>query len=141
MTEPDEGAVPSARFPRERHLRRRVDFLRVQQLGRRVVSKHFVFLLAARIQPGPSRLGITVTRKVGTAVVRNRAKRLIREVFRHLPFCLPEGIDMVVVVRSPLIDRKAIDVMLEWEGAARALARQAAFVLASAAAQSQGGQQ
>lgn len=97
-----------------------------------------MFLLALRESPGPARLGITVTRKVGTAVVRNRAKRLVREAFRHLPGLLPDGVDMVVIVRSMWTGAKMADVVTEWQGVARVLARQASLILRSAAT-SEGG--
>lgn len=45
------------------------------------------------------RLGLSVSRKVGTAVVRNRIKRLIREAFRHMQHDFPRGYDLIVVVR------------------------------------------
>lgn len=47
----------------------------------------------------PSRLGIAATRKLGISVERNRAKRLVRELFRHHP--APPGFDIVVVPRRP----------------------------------------
>ncbi len=46
-----------------------------------------------------SRLGLSVSRRVGTAVARNRIKRLLREAFRLSQHSLPPGIDLVVVVR------------------------------------------
>jgi ribonuclease P protein component len=54
---------------------------------------------------GFPRLGMSVSRKVGTAVRRNRIRRLIRESFRLLQHDLPQGYDLVVVVRphEPLI--------------------------------------
>ena len=54
---------------------------------------------------GHPRLGMSVSRKVGTAVRRNRIRRLIRESFRLLQHDLPQGYDLVVVVRphEPLI--------------------------------------
>lgn len=48
---------------------------------------------------GHSRLGLALPRRVGTAAVRNRIKRLLRETFRHLHHDLPRGYDVVVQVR------------------------------------------
>ena len=50
----------------------------------------------------PSRLGIAATKKLGGAVVRNRAKRLIREVFRRNK--IAPGFDIVIVPKRPLLD-------------------------------------
>ena len=47
-----------------------------------------------------ARLGLSVSRKVGNAVVRNRWKRVIREAFRLSRSQLPEGIDLVVIPKS-----------------------------------------
>lgn len=62
-------------------------------------------LLVAPNQTGSSRLGIVASRKLGDAVERNRAKRLIREVFRQSSF-LPDGagVDVVVIPRRELFD-------------------------------------
>ena len=49
---------------------------------------------------GPSRLGIMVRRRFGTAVRRNRAKRLVREFFRLREFHLQPGIDWAVLIRE-----------------------------------------
>lgn len=53
--------------------------------------------------PG-TRLGVTVTRKVGKAVKRNRIKRLVREVFRRERRSLPDGLDMVWVAKRDAAD-------------------------------------
>ncbi len=70
-------------LPEER-LRRRADFLRCYERGRRqhgeLATLHFVEREPAATHP---RLGITVTRKVGGAVVRHKIKRRIREIFRR----------------------------------------------------------
>ena len=130
MTGPGDRGEPSSVWrARDRRVRRRADYLRIQGHGCRVTSKHFVFLLALRESPGPARLGITVSRKVGTAVVRNRAKRLVREAFQHLPDLVPDGVDLVVIVRSMWTGAKMADVVTEWQGVARVLARQARLVL------------
>jgi ribonuclease P protein component len=54
---------------------------------------------------GSSRLGLTVTRKVGHAVTRNRAKRMLREVFRRHRQTLVPACDLVINVRPALLDR------------------------------------
>jgi len=51
---------------------------------------------------GPSRLGIAATKKLGGAVVRNRAKRLIREVFRRNK--IAPGFDIVIIPKRSLLD-------------------------------------
>jgi ribonuclease P protein component len=51
---------------------------------------------------GQSRLGIAATRKLGGAVVRNRAKRLVRALFRNAE--IPPGLDIVVIPRSDMLD-------------------------------------
>jgi ribonuclease P protein component len=62
---------------------------------------------------GGRRLGITVTRRVGRAVVRNRLKRYIREGFRKQRSTLPRGTDVVVVARSAAVSLRASEVEQE----------------------------
>ncbi|HVA80862.1 MAG TPA: ribonuclease P protein component [Candidatus Binataceae bacterium] len=67
-------------------LHRSAEFIRLQRRGLRLQAKHFV-LYAGRVGIGDTehtRLGVTVSRRVGNAVVRNRIKRRVRECFRHL---------------------------------------------------------
>jgi ribonuclease P protein component len=65
---------------------------------------------------GP-RLGITASRRVGNAVERNRAKRLVREAFRAVRSSWPAAIDVVVIVRQGLDSRTLGDVVAEWQAA------------------------
>jgi ribonuclease P protein component len=81
-------------------LRRRVDYVEVQTGGMKLHGRH-VLAIASR-QPAAvprGRLGLTVTKKVGNAVVRNRIKRLVREWMR-LHGWVPAGWDMVVVAKD-----------------------------------------
>jgi|RhiMethySRZTD1v2_1073278.scaffolds.fasta_scaffold09007_12 ribonuclease P protein component len=71
-----------------------------------------------------ARIGITVSRRVGNAVARNRAKRLIREAFRATRSLWARDLDLVVIARGPLGPIGLSDVIAEWEKAQRALDRQ-----------------
>ena len=91
-------------LPKSRHLRRPAEFQSVYA-GKTRESRGPLTLYALPNEFGHPRLGMSVARKVGTAVRRNRIRRLIRESFRLLQHDLPQGYDWVVVVRphEPLI--------------------------------------
>lgn len=72
------------RLPREHTLRRSADYLRCYRRGRRVRGD-LARLHYAPNELGHPRLGITASRKVGHAVVRNRLKRRVRELYRRWP--------------------------------------------------------
>ncbi len=94
------GAPPGgARFPRSLRLRRRKEFLRIQRLGIKVSSDPLL-ALALENPWGVTRVGITVSSKVGNAVVRNRIRRRLREIFRTRRDQLPCGIDLVLIGTS-----------------------------------------
>ncbi len=121
----------AARFPAAARVRKRAEFLRIQGAGRRVTTRHFVLILAPSPEPdGPARLGITASRKIGVAVVRNRAKRLVRVAFRSTPELWPRGADVVVMVRTALDSLKAGDVIAEWLDVAPVIERRFREVLA-----------
>lgn len=88
------------RFTTADRLLRRRDFLRVYDLGRRVNEQSFL-LFYLRNDVGRHRLGLTVPRKLGNAVKRNRVKRRLREVFRLHRGSLGEvALDLVVNVST-----------------------------------------
>jgi ribonuclease P protein component len=70
------------RFPSACRLRKRSEFQKVYESGARVAGARIVLFVLPRDENGP-RLGLTATRKVGGAVVRNRMRRLVREAFRR----------------------------------------------------------
>jgi len=90
-------------LPRARRVRKRADYLAIQGAGRRFSGDHYMwFVRRAAVstgQAGPARIGITVSRKVGGAVLRNKVKRWIRESCRRMQGELPVGTDLVIVAR------------------------------------------
>jgi ribonuclease P protein component len=85
-------------FPKSVRLRRRREFLQLQRQGQRRHSRGFV-VIQAPARTGTSRLGVTVSSRVGNAVVRNRVKRLVREIFRERRPDLPALLDIVVIAK------------------------------------------
>ncbi|MCO4748353.1 MAG: ribonuclease P protein component [Proteobacteria bacterium] len=86
-------------FPRAVRLRRSADFRRVQRRGRRVSTAHLRVCAMPNALVGP-RFGLTVSRKVGNAVVRNRVKRRLREAIRHERVGRELGaVDLVFIAR------------------------------------------
>jgi ribonuclease P protein component len=90
-----------AGFSRDERIRRRVDYQRVYDRGVKIHGRLFTLFALPNELPR-CRLGIAATRKLGGAVQRNRAKRLIREVFRRNK--VPVGVDVVVVPKRELLD-------------------------------------
>ena len=88
-------------LPRGSRLRRRREFLAVQGEGKKLHTPSFLVFVRPRADAlaAPARLGITVSRKVGGAVARNRIKRVVREVFRRHRSFFPQGIDLVFVAK------------------------------------------
>ena len=82
-------------------LKRRAEFLRVASRGRKAPSPGLVLQAMQRGDDLPVRLGFTVTKKVGNAVVRNRTRRRLREAARLLLHSAPAtGADLVLVGRD-----------------------------------------
>jgi ribonuclease P protein component len=113
-------AATSRRFGKDRKLRRRGEFQRVFDKGHRIRGQFFTLLVTLRDSnaarprrasraalplPDAPRLGIVASKKLGDAVRRNRAKRLIREVFRlsQNPGGL-EHVDIVVIPNSGIFE-------------------------------------
>jgi ribonuclease P protein component len=88
-------------FSRNERICRRVEYQKVYEKGVKVHSRLFtLFRLPNGLDVG--RLGIAATRKLGGAVVRNRAKRLVRETYRRHK--LAPGFDIVIVPKRELLD-------------------------------------
>ena len=97
--------VAAAGSARDARLRSRRDFVRVQSLGRKWRGRHMVVAVtppavpgaASEVHPSPFRVGYTVSRKVGGAVIRNRVKRRLRAAWRQVGRFIAMPGDFVVI--------------------------------------------
>lgn len=80
-------------------LKKNYEFMRLYNKGRFFVGKYIV-LYVIKNNTKTNRLGITVNKKVGKAVKRNRLKRLIKECYRQYEASVKEGCDLVFVARN-----------------------------------------
>ncbi len=90
----------TGRFERADRLLDSKDFERVSRQGQRTAGGEFVILTAPGACLGRSRVGISASRKVGNAVVRNRIKRRVRDWFRHRRVSLANNVDLVIIARK-----------------------------------------
>jgi ribonuclease P protein component len=112
------------RFRPRQRLRTWADFDAVFKRGARREGPLFL-LAAAPNGRAFDRLGLAVSRRVGGAVERNRARRLLREGFRRLPLPGSAGLDVVVVARAPLARRGQAEVDRELRERLQSIRRRA----------------
>jgi len=93
-------------LPREHRLIDDYDFRRVKRLGKTYHCPIFSLTVVRRKVVGPSRFGFVVSTKIDKrAVVRNRVKRLLREAVRARLTKIPDGFDLVFVVRPKIVGK------------------------------------
>lgn len=95
----EQPSIGDARFPADARLRRGLDFRRVYD-RKCSVSDDLLVVYGCANQLRRTRLGLSVSRKVGGAVARNRWKRLLREAFRLKQANIPSGLDLIVIPRQ-----------------------------------------
>ena len=93
-----------ARSTRKGRLSRSAEFERVYRHGRSTANRQLVLYTFPNDSAERSRVGLSVSRKVGGAVQRNKVKRLLREAFARNEKRLPAGLDLVVVARPDALD-------------------------------------
>jgi ribonuclease P protein component len=95
---------------RNKRIRHRRDFFRLRQEGKRTTGD----CLVANWRPLPadatSRLGIVTSSKLGGAVLRSRARRLLREAFRHHQADFAQPLELVLVARNSIVGKRYDDV-------------------------------
>lgn len=115
----------AARFSRADRVVAAREYAEVRRRGHRLSSKNFAVSIAKREAPAAgskrravghssnTRLGLSVSRRVGNAVVRNRVKRAIREWFRHSRSEFEEDVDIVVIARRGAAEQGVDEVARE----------------------------
>lgn len=114
---------PSQAFGRTGRLRRRADYVAVQEQGRRFSGRFYLLLARRQDPPGRARFGVTVSRKVGGSVQRNRVKRWVRESYRRLQALAPAGTDLVLIARPAALTSGLAATTAELETLLRRLGR------------------
>jgi ribonuclease P protein component len=102
------------RFSRASRLSRTAEFKLVKQAGKSWTGRHLVLGVLAQPEATRARVGIVTTRKVGMAVVRNRIRRRIREVFRLHQFDVISGVWLVTVARPSAATASFRDLERDW---------------------------
>lgn len=117
------------RFRSEQHLRRQSDFRNIREKGRRYHCGAFTFWCLRREAPIGAesaadlrRVGVVAsTASVGHAVLRNRAKRRLREIFRRHQDSVPAGCDVLLTARAAAVDAPMPELEAQFVGACRKL--------------------
>ena len=119
---------------RDQRLRKAAEFQRVRERAPRGWPHPLLVVYVAPNELDHTRVGISVSRRVGNAVVRNRVRRRIREVLRARLERLPSGLDMVVIARPP----SAAATWAELNQAIDSVLQRAGLGLAATGTQSEG---
>jgi ribonuclease P protein component len=86
---------------RKLRLRNREDFSRIYRGGKSFANGQFVVYWSKQPTAEPFRLGVSASKKIGNAVVRNRMRRMIKEIVRHQENRIVPKTDFILIVRKP----------------------------------------
>ena len=109
-------------FPQKFRVVKTAEYQMLYREGRKTYSERFV-LFSRYNGLGYNRIGITVSRKVGGAVVRNRIKRLFREIFRRSRGQIPNQLDIVVNAKAGCVGVGYVELRTEFLAAAQKICR------------------
>jgi ribonuclease P protein component len=110
---------PPLPFPRSLRLKQSRDFAAVRQQGQRLVNGCLIANWKTLSPGAKSRVGIITSRKLGPAVTRNRARRLLRETFRLHQHDLFAPVTIVLVATPSIVGKRLVDVERDFLNAMR----------------------
>ena len=110
---------PSLRLPQSMRPKQRRDFTELKQQGQRLAAGCLIANWTASAAGSGSRLGVITSRKLGSAVTRSRARRLLRETFRLHQHHLRQPVRMVLVARSSILGKQRAEVERDFLSALR----------------------
>jgi len=97
-------------------IRNQQDFDKLKKYGKSAGSR-FVVLIYRKNNLDYTRRAFLASKKVGNAVTRNRARRLMKEAFRQMESTVPAGYDLLFIARNTIVDSKCADVKKSIEAA------------------------
>jgi len=103
-------------LPKRERLQHGYEFRRVYEQGRKVIGRLAVVHVWEPPAPAGRRVGVVTSRRVGNAVARNRARRLLRAAYRLQKPKLKQNVDVVIVARQAINGRRCQDVTAELRG-------------------------
>ena len=105
---------PGYRFPKHHRLLKRSAFLGLSKKGKKIQNRYFIALYVSS-DASASRLGVTVSKRVGNSVARNRIKRHCREYFRHKAhrFKSPVDVNLIAKREAAVLTGKDVAASLE----------------------------
>ena len=110
----DASPPASLGFPRARRIKQGRDFARAKNEGRRLVQGCLILNWIVLPAGSVSRLGVITGKRIGPAVIRTRARRLLREAFRlHQPN-LMQPVDLVLIARASIVGRRLAGVVTDY---------------------------
>lgn len=86
---------------KKNRIKKNEDFQKVFKQGKSMANRQFVIYMLNQPEEKEFRLGLSVSKKIGNAVTRNRVKRLVRQVFLEEKDSLKTGMDFIVIARKP----------------------------------------
>ncbi|MEK3806657.1 ribonuclease P protein component [Metabacillus sp. SLBN-84] len=86
---------------KKNRIKKNEDFQKIFKQGKSMANRQFVIYMLNQPEEKEFRLGLSVSKKIGNAVTRNRVKRLVRQVFLEEKDSLKTGMDYIVIARKP----------------------------------------
>ena len=115
----DAPGGPRLKFSQDQRLKQSWEFERARREGQRLVSGCLILNWRFSDDQKTSRLGVVTSKKIGNAVVRSRARRLLREVFRLHQHDFNRAADMVLIARNSIAGKARTEVERDFLGAVK----------------------